>query len=122
MIHTHTIPLRHRVYIQGDFGCRTTDGEATALIPTAYSGSDSRPKRHRTLPDQRPLMPTSLLHMILSMAPGLLTLPGAVQTVDNNANGHILLELFKSIEILANSVTDCFLDQILQSSGYSAAL
>lgn len=73
-IHTHAIPLRHRVYIQGDFGCRTTDGEATALFLTAFSGSDSRLRRHSTLPDQRPLMPTTLLHMILSVALWLLTL------------------------------------------------
>lgn len=73
--HSHTLPLRHKAYIQGDFGCRATDGEATALVQPALSGSDSRLGRHSTLADQRPLMPTSLLPIILSLAPGLLTPP-----------------------------------------------
>ena len=71
----HTLPLSHTAYVQGDFGCRTTDGEATALVQPALSGSDSRLGRHTTLADQRPLMPTSLLPIILSLAPELLTPP-----------------------------------------------
>lgn len=71
--HIHTLPLRHTAYIQGDFGCRATDGEATALVQTGLSGSDSRLGRHCTLADQRPLMPTSLLPIKLSLAPALLT-------------------------------------------------
>lgn len=73
--HKHTLPLRHTAYIQGDFGCRATDGEATALFQPALSRSDSRLGCHRTLAVQGPLMPTALLPLILRLAPVPLTPP-----------------------------------------------
>ncbi len=71
----NTLTLRLTAYMRGDFGCRATDGEATALVQPALSRSDSRLGCHSTLAVQGPLVPTTLLPLILSLAPGLLTPP-----------------------------------------------
>lgn len=58
------LPLTHAVHMQGDFGCRAADGEATALIQPALGGSDSKLGRHGAMAD---LMPTSLLPATLGL-------------------------------------------------------
>lgn len=36
-LNTHRFLQTHTVYTQGDFGCRTADGEGTALVQSALS-------------------------------------------------------------------------------------
>lgn len=80
----HTVTLRHTVHIQGDFGCRATDGEAAALVQPALTRCDSRLVCHGTLAVRGPLVLTTLLAEVLCLAAGLLTLPQELFNLQNN--------------------------------------
>ena len=80
----HTVTLRHTVHIQGDFGCRATDGEAAALVQPALTRCDSRLVCHGTLAVQGPLVLTTLLAEVRCLAAGLLPLPQELFNLQNN--------------------------------------
>lgn len=81
--HRHTLTLRHTFYVQGDFGCRATDGEATDLVQPALSRSDSRLGAAQHL--GRPGAPDANLNPTHNTQPGTRAVNpaiGAVQPVE----------------------------------------